>query len=153
MTYPVRLTRRRFLQGSVAAGSLTLAGFAYPAHAQAAAPIRTFSSGERGKIWSAASSPDGRTIVSGIASAGSGDGIVYGSIICWEASTGKRLRTTERTSSLDIYSVAFSPDGATVLSGGRLAAKVDLWNAGTGKHLRTFKEPGSELSHEQAGEI
>lgn len=54
---------------------------------------------------------------------------------------------------MDVYSVAFSPDGAIVLSGGRLAAKVDLWNAVTGGHLRTFKEPDSELSHEQGAEI
>jgi WD40 repeat protein len=153
MTYPVALTRRRLLQGSVA-GSLALAGYAHPALAQAAKPMRIFSSGEHAKILSVAFSPDGRTIVSGSSSAGfSGGSIIYGSIIFWDASTGQRLRTAESTSSLDIYSVAFSPDGATVLSGGRLAAKVDLWNVGNGRHLRTFKEPGSELSHEQAGEI
>ena len=152
MTFPVKLTRRRFLQGSVA-GSLALAGFA-PAHAQAAKPMRTSRQANVKKIWSIAFSPDGRTIVSGSSSAGfSGGRIINGSINFWEVSTGKSLRTAEPTSSLDIYSVAFSPDGATVLSGGRLAARVDLWNVATRGHLRTFKEPGSELSHEQAGEI
>src|SRR5947207_2278627 len=94
MTYPVELTRRRFLQRSVA-GSLALAGFGHPAHAQAARPMRTFSSGEDALIWSVAFSPDGRTIVSGSSN---------GNVIFWEVSTGKRLRTPESRSSLNIHS-------------------------------------------------
>src|SRR5262245_15289187 len=98
MIHPVKLTRRRFLQGSVAAGSLVLAGFSHPVHAQAARPVRTFRQADVNKIWSAAFSPDGRTIVSSSSSAGFGDGrIIYGSINFWEASTGARLRTAEST--------------------------------------------------------
>jgi len=129
MTYPVKLTRRRFLQGSVA-GSLTLAGVAHHAYGRAATPPRIFAPGEDAMLWSAAFSPDGRTIVSGSSN---------GNVIFWDVSTGKRLRTAEFRSSLTANSVAFSPDGTTALSGGQ-AGTLDLCDPATGRHLRTFKD-------------
>src|SRR5207253_74665 len=116
------LTRRRFLQGSVA--GLTLAGFA---PALAATPPRRFLPGEDAILWSAVFSTNGRTIVSGSSN---------GNVIFWDVSTGKRLRTADSSSSSTINSVAFSPDGTTALSGGQ-ASTVDLWDAATGRHLST----------------
>jgi hypothetical protein len=51
----------------------------------------------------------------------------------WDAATGALLRTVEGRSGF-IRSVAFSPDGARVLSG---AATLKLWDAATGALLRT----------------
>ncbi len=55
----------------------------------------------------------------------------------WDAATGALLRTFEGHSGW-VTSVAFSPDGARVLSGSA-DKTIKLWDAATGALLRTFE--------------
>src|SRR5262245_46068707 len=72
-------------------------------------------------VNSAAYSPDGAYILS-----------------CgWDAATGAPLRTFGGIRCGWVLSVAFSPDGARVLSGGAYKA-ARLWDVATGALLRTF---------------
>ena len=55
----------------------------------------------------------------------------------WDAATGALVRTFEGHSG-SVNSVAFSPDGARVLSGS-WDKTIKLWDAATGALLRTFE--------------
>jgi WD40 repeat protein len=55
----------------------------------------------------------------------------------WDAATGALLRTFKGHSEV-ISSVAFSPDGARVLSGSG-DTTIRLWDVATGALLRTFE--------------
>jgi hypothetical protein len=63
-------------------------------------------------------------------------GIRGKTIKLWDAATGALIRTFEGHSGL-VYSVAFSPDGARVLSGSQ-DSTIKLWDAATGGLIRTF---------------
>ena len=68
----------------------------------------------------------------------------------WDAATGELLRTFEggrRRHALGVSSVAFSPDGARVLSGSS-DNTLKLWDAATGELLRTFQ---GALGHGRVG--
>ena len=54
----------------------------------------------------------------------------------WDATTGREIRRFEGHKS-DVYSVAFGPDGATVLTGSR-DGTARLWDAATGREIRRF---------------
>ncbi len=62
--------------------------------------------------------------------------ITGGDIWVWDLRT-KKLETTLTGHMNDVYSLAFSPDGATIASGS-LDKTVSLWNAGTGQHKATL---------------
>lgn len=52
----------------------------------------------------------------------------------WDVATGMKLRTFQRSDSKGQFSIAFSPDGMTALSGG-LEGELKLWDVGTSKVL------------------
>lgn len=60
----------------------------------------------------------------------------------WDAATGVKLRALE-ADRLGATAVAFSPDGALLVTGG--AGSALLWETKTGRLLRRFGEPGEFL--------
>lgn len=90
-------------------------------------------------IRSVAFSPDGRIVAS--ANGGSTSG---GRILLWDVATGNNIATfnkfadLNRVEFIDIYSVAFSPDGKTLASGCGKSI-IRLWDVASSKILTTFK--------------
>ena len=97
--------------------------------------LRTLSGSDQ--VTAVAFSPDGRVLA-----AGSGDDAKTfpraggGKISLWDVATGRELPTL-RGHSAAVTSVAFSPDGSILASGGRDGA-VKLWNLASGSELRTL---------------
>ena len=96
------------------------------------------------RTWanSVAFSPDGKTIASGNGSWTGEEGSSRGGVIrLWDTSTGQ-LRQTLTGHGGVVNSVAFSPDGNTLVSGaanyGRLGEEIRLWDAHTGEHLKAL---------------
>ena len=81
-------------------------------------------------IKSTAFSPDGKTIVTG-----HHDGTVH----LWDAHTGHHKTTIYSGHGGDVDVVVFSPDGATIATGGMFDNKARLWDAHTLKNITTFK--------------
>ena len=75
-------------------------------------------------------SPNGKTIAGG-----SDDGTIR----FWDATTGKLLNTITGHTDSQFFSVAFSPDGETLICGGE--SELQSWNPQTGEHLKIIKEP------------
>jgi WD40 repeat protein len=86
-------------------------------------------------------SPDGATAALGMYSAASGTGIVE--LLLWDLPAG-RPRARLRGHTVEIYQVAFSPDGKTVATAA-WDGMVKLWQVATGEELLTF--------HRQAGVV
>ena len=63
-----------------------------------------------------------------------------GSIIIWDAGTGKKSKELQSAENAILYDVEYSPDGKTLLSG---AGYVDLWDSGSGKLLSRI-DPGQD---------
>jgi WD40 repeat protein len=102
--------------------------------------LRTFK-GHHGYLASVAFSPDGKSILTG-----SHDG----TSILWDAMTGDRLRTFEKTERGSLWdelfhggrhypvnSVAFSPDGNSILTG--WGNRAILWDATTGETVHKLE--------------
>ncbi len=90
-----------------------------------------------GGIWSVAFSPDGSTLAGASQAL---PGMRHGDLYLWDADTGTELRL-EKSDFPPVptyyYSVAFSPDGSTLVSGGGKffgGGNIDLWDAKTGQH-------------------
>ncbi|MCI0683390.1 MAG: WD40 repeat domain-containing protein [Gemmataceae bacterium] len=92
-------------------------------------------------------SPDGKTMAVGGGHAKRQDGGVTGEIRLWDLATGKLTATLLghpghgcfSNMFAVAFSVAFSPDGKTLVSGG--AQTIERWEVATGKNLATFPQP------------
>ena len=112
----------------------------YVWHVQTGKPHTVFT-GYTSKITGVAFSPDGQTLVSGS----------WNGIHLWDVRTGERLKTlptghmtvvsdtgdTTTSYGFTVHSVAFSPDGQMLASGG-FDNIVRLWDVGTGAHLKAL---------------
>ena len=96
--------------------------------------LRTISAYNSGGCQCIAWSPDGPIIATGGYDTG-GNPYHY-RVKLWNPHTGALLHTLEGHTS-SIYSVAFSPDGATLASASN-DKTICLWNPATGQHLRTI---------------
>ncbi len=88
------------------------------------------------EIWGAAVSPNGR-----IFAAGSNDGRVQ----LWNLETHQELATLNLPDEVDVYTVAFSPDGKTVAARTRVGKTIRLWDA------ENFEEKGVLVGHSDGG--
>lgn len=79
-------------------------------------------------VWSIALSPDGKTLVSGHHA--------DSTVKIWDV-TNQRLLHTLKGHGWAVNSVAFSPDGQIVASGGA-DSNIKLWNVSTGREIRNF---------------
>jgi eukaryotic-like serine/threonine-protein kinase len=103
--------------------------------------------GHAGNINSIAISPDGKRIVSGSAPGQEALGkLLPGELKVWDAASGRELLTLKGNAE-EVHSVAFSPDGKRVVSGGGLQfddpanplpGELKVWDAETGKELRNI---------------
>ncbi|MCX6560586.1 MAG: caspase family protein [Candidatus Aminicenantes bacterium] len=92
-------------------------------------PLRSLT-GHTYTVWSVAFSPDGKTIASCS---------LDGTIRLWDIATGKQLFSVEDHSD----SIAFRPDGKTLVSGGGVDDIITIWDAATGRPLRFLEGDSS----------
>ncbi len=102
--------------------------------------IRTFTV-HSASIESISLSPDGRTVLSGGADLNksrfhTGSRISDKTLKLWDVRSGKEIKTLGGHDGM-VFSVAFSPDGRTALSGSD-DNTLKLWDVASGKEIRTF---------------
>ena len=100
-------------------------------HVETAQNLHTFRHWER--VFSVAFSPDGKLVAGGS----------YFGIKLWNIETGEALSVFERSTKVISGSIAFSPDGATLVSAsadrfGGTRGTVMLWDVKTGKDFATL---------------
>jgi WD40 repeat protein len=86
--------------------------------------IRVFALPDPREIRGVAQSPDGKTLAAGVR---------FGQVKAWDATTGKEVASLDAHEG-DAWSVAFTPDGKTLISGGGdwgRPGRVRLWNTAT----------------------
>ncbi|MCY3553269.1 MAG: cohesin domain-containing protein [Candidatus Poribacteria bacterium] len=94
--------------------------------------------GHKGAVLSVAFSPDSSMIASGAADSETTQlWNVSKQIRLWNVRTGKHLHTLRTSKTGYAYSVAFSPDGMTLASGGS-GNTIQLWDVRTGRLLQTL---------------
>jgi WD40 repeat protein len=78
-------------------------------------------------------SPDGKALASGS---------TYGDVILWDLQTLASIGTFQGQSGA-IYSLAFSPDGQRLATGGSGQQTVGIWDMATRQIVATLAAPGS----------
>jgi WD40 repeat protein/uncharacterized caspase-like protein len=96
--------------------------------------LRTLE-GRTGTVYSVAFSPDGLTLASGNQGSKANPTAFHGTVTLWDISTGREIRVLAGHTGF-VFSVAFSPGGHTLASGG--ADTVKLWDVATGHEIRTL---------------
>jgi len=91
----------------------------------------TFHINESEPVNSAALSPEGSLLALGLR-----DGVIR----LWDMSTGQPLRAL-RGHTLPVCALAFSPDGARLVSGGGWDHTNRIWDTATGQELLTLTGP------------
>ena len=97
------------------------------------------------KAAAGALSPDGTTLATFRAYSGRAvSASASKTVELWNTATGQ-LRTSFQVHDLSVMSVAFSPDGKTLATGGQIY-EVSLWDTATGKEKLTFDQGESGFS-------
>ena len=103
-------------------------------------PVRTFT-GDGGQYLHLAVTPDGRYLVTAAMSGCNDFSFCRGDVAkLWDLATGRALRDFRGHRST-IESVAFSPDGKFLVTGGSNDKTARLWDVSTGRQLRVFNAP------------
>jgi WD40 repeat protein len=100
--------------------------------------IRTFTLSDPSEIRGAALSPDGKTVAAAVR---------YGVVKAWDAETGKEVASLAAHDG-DAWSVCFTPDGKSLVSGGGdwgKPGRVRLWDVRTWKQTASYEHPAEVL--------
>lgn len=101
--------------------------------------VKTFELPDPREIRAVAVSPNGKTLAAGVR---------YGRIQVWDVATGKEVANVDGHDG-DAWSVGFTPDGKTLVSGGGDWGKpgsVRLWDTATWTARTTLPHPGEVLA-------